>query len=696
MNQGLFFVGIILEIAALAFSLAFLIYAWRKRNIEGAKAYLLLMAAISGWIITSVMTGMPEIQTTNWLYLRLTLFLQGILPGALLLFTLQYTRYHRWLKGWRPILLFILPAIIVLYTLITPSIDELLYNQVIRENGQTFFKFGWLYHIFWAYLVASIWVSFFLFRSFMQYQGQLYQRLHNILLFHSVFLSIVVFIVLFFPSAIFIQHYLPLSFAIFGITIGFGIYRYHLFDLNTITYHDILDDYRDALIIFDKWNRLLFANQSMAKLLEFDAWELIGCHISKILGQNSIWRSLFFDDEKEILVEDNNTLTAYEAEIIYLPKAKQGWNQKLRIISETTVAFEATQAEKEARAVAEIRASELDVLRIIAEKLNGLAGFEDVLQSGLVEIITRLGARFGYVVLANHNGRPYLASSHKLPSPAEQAFKDYPFCPNCPVFERFMDGSYQEPVAYLPCAVLDTVSISYPGLISVPLKLAERQIGVLNLVMAPNTVFSGDEIRLLQTIGDQYCAAIERARLYEEAERMATIDPLTGLNNRRCFFDMAQIEFERALRYQHPVSIIMLDIDFFKNVNDSHGHLIGDAVLKIIADRCRMVLRSSDKIGRYGGEEFVILLPQTALSMAEKTAERIRKLVCDRPLLIENVKINMTVSLGVSCMDEESSLTLEQVLDQADQALHKAKHSGRNRVRTWQDPYVVGGLFNRN
>ena len=227
-------------------------------------------------------------------------------------------------------------------------------------------------------------------------------------------------------------------------------------------------------------------------------------------------------------------------------------------------------------------------------------------------------------------------------------------------------------------------------------KLAGRQSGVLNLVMAPNTVFSGDEIRLLQTIGDQYCAAIERARLYEEAERMATIDPLTGLNNRRCFFDMAQIEFERALRYQHPVSIIMLDIDFFKNVNDSHGHLIGDAVLKIIADRCRMVLRSSDKIGRYGGEEFVILLPQTALSMAEKTAERIRKLVCDRPLLIENVKINMTVSLGVSCMDEESSLTLEQVLDQADQALYQAKQSGRNRVRTWQDPYVVGGLFNRN
>ncbi len=317
-------------------------------------------------------------------------------------------------------------------------------------------------------------------------------------------------------------------------------------------------------------------------------------------------------------------------------------------------------------------------------------------QDGLQEIVSRLGARFGYVVLADKHNRPYTAGTYNLPSIVDSAFKKYTYCPSCKIFEKFMDGDYQEPVSFLPCAVLDEYSISYPGLISIPLRLAERQIGVLNLVMAPNAIFSGDEIRLVQTIGDQYSAAIERARLYEEAERMATLDPLTELFNRRHFFELAHQEFDRACRYKHNISVIMLDIDLFKNVNDTYGHLVGDQVLQTIADRCRSVLRSSDKIGRYGGEEFVIILPETSIEMAEKTANRIRAIVSDRPIIVENAKISTSVSLGVSSMDADCNLELEQVLEQADQALYRAKQSGRNRVHVWSDPFVVkGGFFKR-
>jgi diguanylate cyclase (GGDEF)-like protein len=137
----------------------------------------------------------------------------------------------------------------------------------------------------------------------------------------------------------------------------------------------------------------------------------------------------------------------------------------------------------------------------------------------------------------------------------------------------------------------------------------------------------------------------------------------------------------------------MLDIDYFKRVNDTYGHMIGDQVLEQIAVRCRSVLRVSDMIGRYGGEEFVILLPETDTDSAYTIANRIRLLIMDRPIYTERGEISLTVSLGVASMTGDCDIRLEQVLDHADQALLRAKESGRNRICNWYDPYTKGSLF---
>jgi len=304
---------------------------------------------------------------------------------------------------------------------------------------------------------------------------------------------------------------------------------------------------------------------------------------------------------------------------------------------------------------------------------------------GLETIVSLIGARFGYVILADEFGRPGLAGSYKLPEPVKEAFDAYPICPVCKSFERLLNGEYQEPVTFMPCRVLFDVSISYPGLISIPLKLGERRIGFLHLVMAPEVVFSGDEISLLQTLGDQFSAAVERARMYENFEKMAMIDSLTGLYNRRQLYNLGQIEFSRACRYNHSISVIMLDIDLFKKVNDVYGHIIGDQVLQQIANRCRSVLRTSDIIGRYGGEEFVILLPETSIHHAQNIANRIRLLVLDRPIMTDRGEVSVSVSLGISSMEGDCDSRLEWVIDQADQALLKAKDLGRNRVVIWKE-----------
>jgi len=179
----------------------------------------------------------------------------------------------------------------------------------------------------------------------------------------------------------------------------------------------------------------------------------------------------------------------------------------------------------------------------------------------------------------------------------------------------------------------------------------------------------------------------ERVRLVEQVRELANSDDLTGLVNRRHFFELAGLEFERARRHNYPVSLIMFDVDRFKQVNDTHGHRAGDLVLRELANRCRSVLRSTDIVGRLGGEEFAVLLAYANLQGAAQTADRIRQAVesmrVGKGLYGDGIKV--TLSAGVTQLDadlETASDTLDTVLERADNALYQAKGMGRNSVVT--------------
>jgi diguanylate cyclase (GGDEF)-like protein/PAS domain S-box-containing protein len=168
-------------------------------------------------------------------------------------------------------------------------------------------------------------------------------------------------------------------------------------------------------------------------------------------------------------------------------------------------------------------------------------------------------------------------------------------------------------------------------------------------------------------------------RLKEELARQATTDELTGVRNRRSLLEIARQEFTRGVRYNQPLSVLMLDIDHFKAINDSYGHDVGDRVLRAVADACRDELRDSDVLGRLGGEEFGIVLPNTSREGALAVAERLR--ACIDGLRMQGEwgdEIAPKVSIGVACMRGASGI--EVMLKRADQALYAAKAAGRNRV----------------
>jgi diguanylate cyclase (GGDEF)-like protein len=217
----------------------------------------------------------------------------------------------------------------------------------------------------------------------------------------------------------------------------------------------------------------------------------------------------------------------------------------------------------------------------------------------------------------------------------------------------------------------------------------------LQELMAKKTELSQANEELLKEISTrkETEAALRKSR--EELRRLAMTDALTGLFNRRHFNRVAEEEISRTLRYQHPLSVMVFDLDFFKRVNDNFGHSSGDRVLVMIARITREVLRTTEVAARYGGEEFIVLLPETPASAAAVVAERLRGKIEEAELQSERGPIAVTASFGVSdALHRSDAKPEEQVLSEfissADRAMYASKAAGRNRVMVFDAEQPLG------
>ncbi|MEL7448827.1 MAG: sensor domain-containing diguanylate cyclase, partial [Pseudomonadota bacterium] len=216
-----------------------------------------------------------------------------------------------------------------------------------------------------------------------------------------------------------------------------------------------------------------------------------------------------------------------------------------------------------------------------------------------------------------------------------------------------------------------------------PLVQGGSFVGVLILARRSGRAFSREEQRIAGLLVNQALHAFQNARLYSEIERQAITDDLTGLYNRGHFLDLARREFSRSVRYDSELSLILLDADHFKSINDLHGHQAGDEVLRALAEICDSATRSFDIVGRYGGEEFVIVLPETPIDVATTVARRIRSGVDQALKVGEQLEVRLTISAGVASRTARTP-DLLSLINTADQALYAAKRDGRNQVKIAQ------------
>jgi diguanylate cyclase (GGDEF)-like protein len=167
---------------------------------------------------------------------------------------------------------------------------------------------------------------------------------------------------------------------------------------------------------------------------------------------------------------------------------------------------------------------------------------------------------------------------------------------------------------------------------------------------------------------------------HEAIHNMAIQDGMTGIHNKRYFTEFLEREIAVASRHGHPLTLVMFDVDHFKKVNDTHGHLAGDAVLKDLTARIRPRIRREDLFARYGGEEFACVLPSTALAGGVVFAEHLRTIIEERPCSFDNGQIPFTISLGVTTLHREAGVDPAGLIKRADENLYTAKRTGRNRV----------------
>jgi diguanylate cyclase (GGDEF)-like protein/PAS domain S-box-containing protein len=431
--------------------------------------------------------------------------------------------------------------------------------------------------------------------------------------------------------------YTPLTFGPSNLLIAWSLFRYRLLEILPVARASLIENISDGVLVLDPGGVIIDCNPSACKILRLSSDKLIGETIHNLLEvpEGFLTRDELRPTQKtELATSGHGTSETFEIEVRQLQAGEKLITGYLLVLHNIT---EQKKTENNLR--------------------RSMALLEAVIQSstnGLIVIDSDLS-----VVLFN----PRLAAILDLPERWENL--------DDPEKIQTLANCYQQPRLFYE--VIEE-------LLKNPLEhrlitLETRQGRILNCSISAYQA-GQDKAGWLFSYQD----VTDQKQAEEKLRNLAITDSLTNVFNRRHFFSLAQNEIERARRYNRDLSIILFDIDHFKSVNDSFGHLVGDQVLEMLASYCKSNLRSFDVIGRYGGEEFIVLLPETNLRRAAQIAERLRRQALAVHIPTEHGSPSITISLGVAGIKPGQPATLDELINTADKALYRVKAEGRNHV----------------
>jgi diguanylate cyclase (GGDEF)-like protein len=357
-----------------------------------------------------------------------------------------------------------------------------------------------------------------------------------------------------------------------------------------------------------------------------------------------------------------------------LPEQSPLFSKAVRTCVPKTTSLQLTVSvtTKLARLLQEQAVRELAVNRISTAIRSSLE-LPSVLQTTVNEVGRALGAKYGALSVEGEHGQPSLVTCYFRDGEADDAAREE-LLSDIEAYGVRLRGRMK---TYVHDGGTGAVGADERPVAAVPVIFHERTMGVLMVTSDdPERIWQDNEIMLMMTVADQMAVAVNHARLYLQMQQQALTDGLTGCFNRRFFEIQLERDLHLATRMRQPVSLILIDIDHFKRVNDTHGHDAGDTALRILASELREEVRGVDTAARYGGEEFAIILPQAGPEGALAVAERLRTRI--ERTEVPGVGV-ITASLGIATFPLHAS-SRDLLVIAADRALYQAKRTGRNRV----------------
>jgi diguanylate cyclase (GGDEF)-like protein/PAS domain S-box-containing protein len=473
----------------------------------------------------------------------------------------------------------------------------------------------------------------------------------------------------------------PVSFVFISLVLTWFIFRKQLFDLLPIARGILMDNMTDGVIVLDDDGRVIDYNQAATDITRYEGNAPIGLKIwemyEKYIPQISHLR-----DQTDLQVE------------LELPTDPPRYlDVKIDSIGEENDQGQViTVRDVTSRKLIEIQEREqrlfAEALTEVTSLLNSSLNLDEVLDQILENVNLVVPHDAANIALVDKDG---LLRFRKVKGYKKYGTRDAIMSivtrvdevPNLKCMAETGSPSINPDTWADPEWLKDMPGAGWiRSYVGAPIISSATLLGFINVDAETPNFFKTDQMYRLQAFANQAAVAIRNAQLYNEMELLAITDSLTGLYNRRYFFEFAGNEITKSKRYKKNLSMIMMDIDHFKKVNDRFGHQVGDRVLKNVADICLSILRNADIMCRFGGEEFLILLPETTKDEAENAAERMCRAVADSVIQTDRGEVKITLSIGVAELDMEHD-SVDSMIFAADKALYLAKAAGRDCVRVY-------------
>jgi diguanylate cyclase (GGDEF)-like protein/PAS domain S-box-containing protein len=466
----------------------------------------------------------------------------------------------------------------------------------------------------------------------------------------------------------------PIAFSLSGILLAYGIFRVQIFALLPVARDLLIENMRDGVLVLDGKNRVVDINRAAQKIIGISAADIIGRSASNMPDG---WPAAVMLDASQPTIRKE--IQIQQPIPLFLDLQITSIASRNKKIGGRLIVFRDNTARRKNELELARRAEEFLVINRINTIITSGLDLDHVLKILHEQCSIVVPSDVFYVALYDE-----VTDLIHLPLYFEKEYQTHP--PRDLHKQPGLTGHIIETKQTLYITDVLQQSSNIPSLIrmggdptrsyiGIPLVLREKVIGVMSVQSYEPNAYTSNQIRMLEAVAMQAGIAIENARLYGEVQRLAIVDELTGVYNFRGLMELGRREVERARRFSRPLTALFFDIDGFRNFNNIYSHATGNIVLEAVAERCRSVLRSVDILARYGGDEFVILLPETDVAAALAIASRLSEEVAATKVQTKHGVLSVTISLGLATLKEGVN-DVGILVDHANRAEHRAKEKG--------------------